>query len=203
MTVTKTIHEHISRIPTGRPFLSASLVRHGSRAAVDQALSRLEKAKEILRVARGVYVKPRVSGLLGPVPPGALEVAQAVAEAEGAKVAFHGATWALKFGLTTQVMTSSTFLTDGRTRRLHLGKALLTLRHASPREMRLAERPGGRAILALRWLNEPASPEWAMEKLRTALSLSEWQEFQAEAAVEGGWIARAAKGFPPARKGAL
>ena len=195
MTVTQTIREHISRIPAGRPFLSASLVRYGSRAAVDQVLSRLEKAKVILRVARGVYVRPRLSTILGPVHPGVFEVAQAVAEAEGAQVAIHGAAWALKFGLTTQVMTSSTFLTNGRTRRLHVGKALLTLRHASPLEMRLAESPSGRAILALRWLNEPASPQWAMEKLRAALSSSEWGEFQAEAATEGGWIAKAVKEF--------
>ena len=203
MTATKSIREYLNAIPIGRPFATGSLVRFGTRAAVDQALSRLEKDQEILRVARGIYVKPRLNSILGRIRPGIFEVAQAITEAEGAKLAIHGAAWALKFGLTTQVMTSSTYLTDGRDRRLHVGKALLTLRHASPLEMRLAEKPSGRAILALRWLNEPASPRLAMEKLWAALPPNEWEEFRVEALAEGGWIAKAIKGFKPSGKAKL
>jgi hypothetical protein len=144
-------------------------------------------------VARGIYVKPRVSNILGVVHPGAYEVALAVTEAEGSKLAAHGAAWALKFGLTTQVMTSPTYLTDGSTRRIRHGKSVIILHHASPREMRHASTTPGRAILALQWLGEPASVDEVLDVVRRKLSKSEFAEFLEEASALGGWIAKAAR----------
>lgn len=190
MSVIETIRSRVGEIPTGRPFASMALSRYGSREAVDQALSRLARGGEISRVARGIYVKPRRNTVLGTVPPSALDVARAVAEAEEAKIAPHGAAWALKLGLTTQMITNPTFLTDGPTRHVRMGKALLTLRHATPRQMRLSETPGGQAILALEWLGEPESLEPALHAIRKALSASEFQGFLEEATTARGWIAK-------------
>lgn len=187
------VRGHLAGIPLGQPFTSAHLRHLGHRAAMNRALSRLTQAGDLVRVARGVYVNPRRSKILGAVLPGALEVAQAVAESRGVRIAYHGEAWALRFGLTTQVMVSPTYLTDGPTRRIRLGKSLVTLRHASSRLMRLAESQAGRAILALEWLGEPASPETAMGKVWAALSESEWGEFLTEADLAGGWVARFAK----------
>jgi hypothetical protein len=154
----------------------------------------LARSGEILRVARGVYVRPRVSKLLGAVRPGPFEVAQAVAEAEGARLAVHGAVWALKLGLTTHVMSSPTYLTDGSTRRIRLGKSVITLRHASPREMRLSATSAGRALLALEWLGEPENPGGTLETIRRGLAETEYSEFIEEVRRTRGWIAKALKG---------
>lgn len=192
MTTTSNIARHLAGIPQGKPFASSQLVRLGTRAAADQALSRMVKAGQIVRMARGIYVKPRQSALVGTVLPGAVEVAQAICESEGSRLAATGAAWAYKFGLTTQLVVSPTFLTDGTTRHVRIGKTLLTLRHASPRMMRLASYPAGRAILAIEWLMEPAKPELALAKIQEALTVEDFCEFLREAKATGGWLAKAA-----------
>jgi len=189
------VKNHLLTIPTGRPFVSATFFRHGNRAAVDQAFSRLARSGEVVRIAQGLYLKPKFSPIVGTIMPTDLEIAKAVVEAEGAKLAVPGAVWALKFRLTTQVMMSTTFLTDGSTRHVHLGKAVMTILHASPRTMRLAGDQPGRALLALEWLGEPAAPLEAIGRIRSALSDAEFGEFLAEAEARGGWIANATKAF--------
>ena len=189
------VKNHLLTIPIGQPFVSGSFFRHGNRAAVDQALSRLTKRGAVVRIAQGLYCKPKFSPIVGTIMPTDLELAKAVVEGEGAKLAVPGAVWALKFRLTTQVMMSTTFLTDGATRHVRLGKAVMTIMHASPRTMRLASTQPGRAILALEWLGEPAAPLEAIGKIRSALSGSEFCEFVEEAQAKGGWIAKAASAF--------
>ena len=189
------VKNHLMAIPIGRPFASGAFLRHGNRPAVDQAFSRLTKSGELVRLAQGLYLKPKFSPIVGPIMPTDLEIAKAVVEVEDAKLALPGAVWALKFRLTTQVMVNSTFLTDGSTHHVRLGKAVLTIRHAPPRTMRLASNPPGRAILALEWLGEPEAPREAIGKIRSALSGAEFTEFVAEAQLKGGWIAKAAQAF--------
>ena len=189
------VKNQLMAFPAGRPFASRLFLRHGNRAAVDQSLSRLAKGGEIFRVAQGIYIKPKRSALLGTLMPSELEVARAVVEPEGAKLAIPGAVWALKFRLTTQMMMNATFLTDGPTRHVRMGKAVLTLLHASPKVMRRSGAPAGRAILALEWLGEPAAPLEAIGKVRAALTASEFLEFMTEANAAGGWIAQATREF--------
>lgn len=193
MTTMEKVKNHLLEIPAGRPFPSGAFFRHGSRCAVDQALCRLAKKGDIQRLAQGLYLKPKHSAVLGNLMPTDLEIAKAAVETEGARLAVPGAVWALKFGLTTQVMMQTTFLTDGPTRHVHLGQAVLTLRHAAPRTMRLAGTPAGRAILALEWLGEPACPGEAIGKIRKALTETEFQEFRLEVETRGGWIAETLK----------
>jgi len=53
MSTMERITQHIESLPAGTVFASGSLLALGRRAAVDQALSRLARSGEILRVARG------------------------------------------------------------------------------------------------------------------------------------------------------
>ena len=193
MSTMGNVKTHISTIPNGRPFVSAAFSRHGNRAAVDQAFCRLVRSGEVVRIAQGLYLKPKVSPIVGTIMPTDLEIAKAVMEAEGATVAVPGAVWALKFRLTTQVPMTTTFLTDGSTRHVRLGKAVMTILHAPPRTMRLASTQPGRAMLALAWLGEPAAPVEAIRKIRSALDETDFIDFLGEAEATGGWIAKAAK----------
>ena len=60
MSVTEAVLEYLKSRP-GKPFGAKSLLHLGSRAAVDQALSRLYRRGVIERVARGVYLFPEAS----------------------------------------------------------------------------------------------------------------------------------------------
>src|SRR5260370_138949 len=125
MTTMKAIRNHIREIGVGEPFTSAQFTCFGTRASVDQTLSRLVKQGEIARISRGVFVRPKKSRHVGQVMPEASKVAQAIANAHGETIQVHGAEAARLLGLTTQMPLQSLFYTSGRSREIKLGK----LRH--------------------------------------------------------------------------
>lgn len=53
---------------------------YGSSDSIRKALDRLEDKKVIIRVAQGIYVRPKISTLIGPLTPSAEEVAEAIAK---------------------------------------------------------------------------------------------------------------------------
>ena len=54
----QSILSHAQSLPEGGVVSPKEFLHLGSRAAVDQALSRLTKEGKLLRVARGTYVTP-------------------------------------------------------------------------------------------------------------------------------------------------
>ena len=58
---------HAGTQPEGAPLTAKGFLQLGSRAAIDQALSRLFRAGKLLRTGRGMYVLP-VKADLGCVP---------------------------------------------------------------------------------------------------------------------------------------
>ena len=94
----------------------------GSRAAIDQTLSRLAREGTLLRVGRGVYSLP-ISGRFGPRPPSTESVVEAIEARSGETIVASGASEANALGLTTQVPTREVYLTSGpRKRRFAKGQ---------------------------------------------------------------------------------
>ena len=69
-TLPETILLHAQALPEGGVLSPKEFLHLGSRAAIDQALSRLAKEGKLLRVARGIYVAPvsRRFGTRAPAP---------------------------------------------------------------------------------------------------------------------------------------
>ena len=73
--LTESILEETATLPEGTPITAKMLLRLGSRAALDQALSRLVRRGKLLRAGRGVYVAP-VSSRFGSRAPSAQKVVE-------------------------------------------------------------------------------------------------------------------------------
>jgi hypothetical protein len=154
------IRNRINEIPQGEPFSGSVFAGVGTRAAMDQSLSRLVKAAELERLAPGVFVRPKSNPYVGKVMPSAHAVAEAVANSIGAKVDVHGAEALRRFGLTTQMPTQAVFYTTGPSRHLKLGQMAVMLQHVAARKLALAGRPAGLALSALWYLGRGAvTPE--------------------------------------------
>ncbi|CAL4869990.1 hypothetical protein MMA231_04288 (plasmid) [Asticcacaulis sp. MM231] len=102
----------------------------GSRAAVDQTLSRLARQGVIRRVDRGVYDYPRQHSKLGTMSPDIDQLAGAVAKKSGDTVFPSGAAAANILGLSTQVPARPTYMTSGATRVTRIGGRTIAFRHA-------------------------------------------------------------------------
>ncbi len=134
----------------GGVFTPSDFLDLAGRAAVDQALSRLVKGGRLRRLARGLYDFPKVHPKLGPLSPAPDDVAQALARETGSQVQIAGARAANVLGLSAQVPAKSTYLTDGPSRRVVLGKRVVDLRHASPKHLIAPGTPAGTVVQALR-----------------------------------------------------
>jgi hypothetical protein len=134
----------------GSVFTPSDFLTVAARSSVDQALSRLVKAGQLRRLARGLYDFPKVHPRLGVLSPAPDDVAQALARETGSQVQIAGARAANALGLSTQVPAQSTYLTDGPSRRVVLGKRVVDLRHASPKHLIAPGSPAGTVVQALR-----------------------------------------------------
>jgi Family of unknown function (DUF6088) len=136
----------------GAVFTPTDFLNLGSRAAIDQALSRLAKNGKLRRLARGLYDYPRVHPQFGPLAPSPHAVAQAFARETGSNLQVAGAQAANALGLSTQVPARSVYLTDGPSRRVALGKRIIDVRHASPKHLVAPGSLAGTFVQALRHL---------------------------------------------------
>ncbi|MDE2888291.1 MAG: DUF6088 family protein [Gemmatimonadota bacterium] len=173
--------------PEGALLSAGTLLHMGSRAAIDQALSRLARKGELLRVCHGLYVRP-VQTRFGPRPPSVDKVIASLSALWGETIVPCGGVAANALGLTTQVPVRSVYLTSGPGRRLILGKLTVELRHAPRWQLAAPHRPAGEVLRALSWLG-PDEVEAGLDVIGRKLAAEDLQELAASRAVMPAWMA--------------
>lgn len=133
MRTSEIIQKTISDQAQGAVFSSANFLSAGTRAAVDQALSRLMKAGAIVRVARGLYATAGQQV-------DAQTVARALANKTGERVS-----------LAPSEVPGDVLVvpTSGLSRIIKAGEHTVQFRRMSQRKVQLAASPKGRVLLAL------------------------------------------------------
>lgn len=109
-SITDQIIRRIKRRKPGWVFTPKDFLDVGSRAAVDQVLSRLVKQGMVRRIHRGIYYYPKYSKLLGPLSAAADNIA--IAMAAGDIIYPSGAVAANLLGLSTQVPMKSIYISN-------------------------------------------------------------------------------------------
>lgn len=147
-----------------QPFTARELMRElpsATRASVDMALSRMTQAGEVRRLGRGVYDVPEKHPVLGALPADPVEVAHAVARAQGAQVVPSGKLAASQLGISQQVPGRFVFRTTGGSKRLKVGNTTIDLRHSQPGRLRAGKNETAAMLIeALRELGQSGvSPE--------------------------------------------
>jgi hypothetical protein len=168
-------------------FTPSDFLDLGSRAAVDQALSRLARARRLRRVARGLYDYPRFDPQLGPLTPSTDEVAQALARETRSLVQVAGAQAANMLGISLQVPAQTIYLTDGPARTVQIGRRAITLKHASPKNLIAAGTTAGTVVQALRYLGRSAAPT-VIDAVRSKLSNRDRQRLARDATYASAWM---------------
>ncbi len=182
------IRRQIEKRLPGAVFVTREFLELGSRAAVDEALSRLTREGVIRRLGRGLYDYPRLHPVFGPVPAEPDEIAAALARKTGSRLQSAGGQAANALGLSTQVPARAVYLTDGRRRTVHVGGQTIELRHAEPRSLAGAGRTEGTVIQALRHLGPKQINVEIIEQLRQTLTPREKTALQREALNAPGWL---------------
>ena len=185
--LSKRIMDHAAALPEAAPLCPGALLHLGSRAAVDQALSRLARAGRLLRVCRGVYMRP-VETRFGPRPPIVEKAVPALAALWGETIVPCGASAANVLGLTTQNPVLPVYLTSGPDRQLLFGLQKVRLRHVPRWQLVAPYRRAGDAVRALAWFG-PREVEDALAAVANELSDDDMAELAAARAIMPAWLA--------------
>ena len=183
------IFQRIRDKGAGHVFTPVDFLDIGSRNAVDLALSRQARTGAIRKLARGLYDLPSRHARLGILPPRVDDVAAALQGRDQSRLQPAGAHAANVLGLSTQVPVRIVFLTDGRSRRVQLGKQQIVIKHTTPRQMATAGRVSGTVIQALRWLGKRNVDDRVVTALRRRLSEADKQQLAADIRYAPAWIA--------------
>lgn len=173
----------------GWVFTPADFLDLGSRTAVGIALMRHARTGTIRQLARGLYDYPIQSPRFGTIPPSDESIASALKGRDDFRLQASGAHAANVLGLSTQVPVRAVFLTDGRSRKVKLGKREIVLKNASSRQMATAGRVSGTIIQALRWIGKRHVDDRMIASLRRKISDSDKQQLLKDLRYAPAWIA--------------
>lgn len=160
----------------------------GDARSVAMALTRLSRKGTIRQIARGLYEYPQRSKQFGELPPATEEIAKAFQGRHATRLQLSGAHAAHALGLTEQVPVRTVYLTDGRGRRVKIGKREIVLKRTTPRNMASAGRTSGLVIQALRWLGQKHVDENVISRLRRNLKPEDKAVLVKDAHLAPAWI---------------
>ena len=134
-------------------FISDFSDLNGNEKVVSRALSAEEKKGNIVRLAKGMYLRPKTTRF-GIVYPSVDEMVKAIAHRDKSKVQPCGMTALNMLGLSTQVPTKYTYLTSGSSRKLKLGDRLIELKRSVPKNFVFKTTLGALLMQALKSLGK-------------------------------------------------
>lgn len=180
MSVAECISKRIKYMPKGKPFTNAAFAEVGSRTSVDKALSRMVQSGFLERVARGIYMRPKLSEYTGQkIRANPISVMEAVSRSRGETIQVHGVEAARRLGISTQMQVLPTYYTSGTTREIKIGNALLRLRHSSSLRLQHADSQAGLALTALLYLGKEGVTQQDVSKILSSLNAEEFSKLMA------------------------
>lgn len=169
-TIDKRIVSRIYGSGRGAVFTPTQFLDLGSRRVVDVVLHRLAKARTIRRLTRGLYDYPKQHPTYGVMFPSPEAVAKALAGKDATRFQPSGAYAANLLGLSDQVPAKIVFLTDGRAKRVKIGRQEIILKRTSPRNMATAGKLSGSVIQALRYMGKKHVDDKAISRMKNKLA---------------------------------
>jgi len=119
------IENRVLKSSKGTFFFAEDFANYTSPDNIRQSLSRLEKDGVLVRLAQGIYLKPKTDELLGVIYPSIEEIAKQIAKRDKARIAPTGVFALYNLGLTTQIPLKVVYLTDGSQREIKIGNSVI------------------------------------------------------------------------------
>ncbi len=165
----------------------------GTRAAVDQGLSRLVRRAKLQRIGRGLYHLPRTNATLGiQVPPDADVIAAAIGRQAGYPLAPSPAIVANRLGLSTQIPARPTYITTGPSRSVRVGNQTFTLKHVTAGKFPASDSEADQALQAILGIGRDVD-EGVLARLRGTLSPAARRQLLDKARNAPDWVTAAVR----------
>jgi hypothetical protein len=187
------ILEKIRSIPKGDLILPEDFYELGSAEAIRVSLHRLEKDNIINRVAHGIYVRPKISKLIGQLTPSAEEVAEAIAKRDRIRTVPTGSYALNALGLSTQVPMNIVLLTDGSPREIKVGKRTIKFKKTTPKSLLAKGKISRLVIQALKEIGNGNATVEEEQKILDLLRKEDVKDLKHDIALAPVWVQKIMK----------
>lgn len=187
------IEKSIKNKPKGSLVLPSDFMQYGTAKAVQKSLERLEDKGIIIRVAQGIYVRPKISKLIGPLTPSAEEVAEAIAKRDRIRTVPTGSYALNALGLSTQVPMNIVLLTDGSPREIKIGKRIIKFKKTTPKNLLAKGKISRLVIQALKEIGNGKVTAEEEQKILDLLRKEDVKDLKHDIVLAPEWIQKLMK----------
>lgn len=192
-SIEKQIEKSIKSKPKGTLVLPSDYLFLGSSKAIQKSLERLADKQVIVRVAQGIYVRPKESKLIGKLLPTAEEIAEAIAKRDRIRTVPTGSYALNALGLSTQVPMNIVLLTDGSPRVIKIGKRTIKFKKTTPKNLLAKGKISRLAIQALKEIGNGKVSEEEESKIIALLKKEDVKDLKHDIALAPVWIQKIMK----------
>lgn len=178
----------IESLPKGELLFPADFQYIGSSEAVRLGLFRLNKAGVIRRIAKGIYVRPKKSELIGELLPSIEEIADAIAKRDKMRMIPSGSYALNALGLSTQVAMNLVILTDGSPRSIRIGNRIIKFKKASPKAFLAKGKISRLVIQALKEIGKGKLTKEDEDKILDLLRKEDSEDLKHDISLAPVWI---------------
>ncbi len=182
------ILQAIKRKPAGKVVFPEDFNDIGSSEAIRKALQRLSDKNLVVRVAQGIYVRPKINEYIGQVLPSTEELVEGIARRDRARTLPTGSYALNALGLSTQVPMKIVLLTDGSPRVIKIGKRTIKFKKTTPRNLRIKGKISRLAIQALKEIGNGKLDQEVQEKILNLLRKEKPDDLKHDISLAPVWI---------------
>ena len=188
--ITQSVTDRIKDANGGTIFFPGDLLELGSAEAIHTAFSRLLGTKQLIRLAKGIYLKPKIDPELGPLKPSLEDLAKAIAKRDKVVIRPTGAYALNRLGLSIQVPTRVVFLTSGNPKNIKVGRHTLAFQKRTPKQLAVEQENIFLAIQALIALKDQGQHTVVIRRLTEVLAREKLADIRAAAKLSPQRVAR-------------
>lgn len=189
-SIHRQIIDRIKTFSPGEIFFPDLFLDIGSTDSIRQALSRICKGGEIVRLAKGIYYYPFIDKELGILYPSIERVARAISQRDRSRIIPTGLFALNRLGLSTQVPMKVIFMTDGIPRKITIGKQTITFKQTSPKNLSMKGEITTLVIAALKEIGKENINTENIKKIKDSLKQEDEEAIIHDAHLAPEWIAK-------------
>lgn len=190
-TIKDSIIQRIKSFDSNEAFTASDFADIADINTIWQVLTRLEQSKEIQRIFRGVYYCPIYSELINEFEaPSPDHVAKAIARKHGWTIAPSGNTALNQLGLSTQVSSKWSYISDGPYNTYQFNNIEIEFKHCSNKDISGLSHITTLVIQALKALGKNGVTEEVIQKLKNMISANDKIKILTEGKQSTAWIYR-------------
>jgi hypothetical protein len=163
----ETLRKRIEAMPEDSVLFRSDFPKYHSEF-VGETLTELTNEGVLVKLAQGIYAKPRMSRF-GVVLPSVEKIVQAIAVRDNAKVLPSGMTALNALGLSTQVPMNYTYLTTGSQRTVKLANRQVVLKRGVPKNFWYETRLIALLVQALKTLKQENVGQEELQIIRSLI----------------------------------